>query len=419
MKLIKKALLLTGIISAMIDVAYAQKPAEPSSDYALKQVVVLTRHGLRAPLVAGAQQLIDATPYQWQAWDTDGGILTTKGGALEVFMGGYFNQWVVQNNLLPKNTCPTEADYHVYTNVILRTIATAQFFTAGAFPGCDNIKINHFSDLASRDPIFYPAVKENSPAFQAKVTKEIHDYIAKQDLGASYAKLEQIIDYKNSVACKVQKQCDLSQVPNVPDLTPDQEPLVNGGIRIGFLIVDAFMLQDYEGFPSHQVAWGNIKSAADWQSIAKIRNAYIDATFLQPAIVKNIIQPMLKRLDTLMPAKMTQAQPKVTLLSGHDTTVGPVITALGVNEYQLPGQYEKTPIGGEVVFQRWYDKKHDRDLLKVEYVYQSTEQLRNLSPLSLKTPPQRVTLSFKGCDIDTNGFCPWQDFRKVIYNALH
>ena len=34
--------------------------------------------------------------------------------------------------------------------------------------------------------------------------------------------------------------------------------------------------------------------------------------------------------------------------------------------------------------------------MKIEYVYQSSEQLRNASVLSLQSPAQRVTLELKG-----------------------
>ena len=70
------------------------------------------------------------------------------------------------------------------------------------------------------------------------------------------------------------------------------------------------------------------------------------------------------------------------------------------------------------MFQRWHDGKGDRDLLKIEYVYQSTEQLRNAEPLTLSTPPQRVTLALEGCPVDKDGFCAWSDFEKTMKDVL-
>jgi glucose-1-phosphatase len=85
---------------------------------------------------------------------------------------------------------------------------------------------------------------------------------------------------------------------------------------------------------------------------------------------------------------------------------------------QLHDQNERTPIGGKIVFQRWHDKTGNRDLMKIEYVYQSSEQLRNADVLTLKSPPQRVTLELAGCPIDTNGFCQIDKFNTVLNDAV-
>ena len=55
--------------------------------------------------------------------------------------------------------------------------------------------------------------------------------------------------------------------------------------------------------------------------------------------------------------------------------------------------------------------------MKIEYVYQSTEQLRNSDALTLQSPPQRVTLALNGCPVDDNGFCPMDTFKKAMAEA--
>ncbi len=87
--------------------------------------------------------------------------------------------------------------------------------------------------------------------------------------------------------------------------------------------------------------------------------------------------------------------------------IASLLTALDFKPYQLHDQNERTPIGGKIVFQRWHDSKANRDLMKIEYVYQSAEQLRNADALTLQAPAQRVTLELSGCPIDANGFAQW------------
>ncbi|MEX2941150.1 bifunctional glucose-1-phosphatase/inositol phosphatase [Serratia fonticola] len=404
MNFIKRALLPLCVFIIMTDVSSASEV-----DYELKQVLIVSRHGLRAPLVDGATMIIDATPYQWPKWDTKGGLLTTKGGALEVFMGSYFSNWLNQEKLLSKDNCPSDRDLYVYANVMSRTLATGQFFSTGAYPGCD-IKIHHQSDMTAKDPLFYQSIKDDGKEFNQRGTQQVNTFLNGQDLLPSYEKLERVIDYRNSTDCKVHKLCDLSKQDNSVELVYGKEPAMPGGLYKSFLMIDAFMLQDYEGFPKQQVAWGNIKSEEDWKSLAKLRNTYIEAAYLQPMVVQNIIRPMLKNINDILKGNNS----KVSVLVGHDTTVGPILAAMNFNEYQLPGQYEKTPIGGKIVFQRWLDKKTNQDLLKVEYIYQSTKQMRDLESLTLENPPQRVTLTLKECEADKNGFCSWSKFEDMM-----
>lgn len=396
--------ILTAVLSST---AYAN-PLE----YELSQVLIVSRHGLRAPLTDGSEQLVKSTPYKWPHWETDAGLLTTKGGALEVFMGAYFKDWLVNKGLVEKNSCAGDSIF-VYTNTMPRTIATGQFFMDGAFPGC-RIKIETQQNTENPDPLFYQSIKNDSDAFVANNIKEILTFIKKSNLSQSYKKLEDVINYKESYDCKKKKICNLGEQENIVNLDFGKEPYIKGPLNTSFLMVDAFILQNYEGFPNKDVAWGKIHDNTEWKILSILRNTYIEAAYLQPEIAKNIISPLILKVSKILPEKMTTDDMKINVIVGHDTTVGPLLAALGINNYELPGQFEKTPIGGKLVFQRWTDKKNGKDYLKTEYIYQTTNQLRQLTPLSLQRPPMRVVLSFKGCTIDTFGYCPWGDFRNLL-----
>lgn len=127
-------------------------------------------------------------------------------------------------------------------------------------------------------------------------------------------------------------------------------------------------------------------------------------------MARNVAKPLVKYIDNALVGDAAKAA-KVTLLVGHDSNIASLLTALDFKPYQLHNQYERTPIGGKLVFQRWHDNGGNRDLMKIEYVYQSTEQLRNADALTLQSPPQRVTLALNGCPVDDNGFCPMDTFK--------
>ena len=145
-------------------------PAPMDGDQ-LKQVVLLSRHNLRAPVVASGA-LANATPETWPRWEVAPGELTTKGGVLEVYMGRYIAQWLRQAQLLPVSGCPHEDDFHAYANSLQRTQATAQFFVAGAFPGC-HIAVEQRMPLGSMDPLFDPVIRRDDAAFRTRALESM------------------------------------------------------------------------------------------------------------------------------------------------------------------------------------------------------------------------------------------------------
>ncbi|MGM1198986.1 histidine-type phosphatase, partial [Klebsiella pneumoniae] len=232
----------------------------------------------------------------------------------------------------------------------------------------------------------------------------------------SYKLLETMIDYRNSPSCKEKKVCSLSEGKDTFSAGYQQEPGVSGPLTVGNSLVDAFTLQYYEGFPKDQVAWGEIASDKQWQVLSKLKNGYQDSLFTSVAVAQNVAKPLVKYIDNALVGEGA-SKAKVTLLVGHDSNIASLLTALDFKPYQLPGQYERTPIGGKLLFQRWHDSAGNRDLMKIEYVYQSTEQLRNADALTLQAPPQRITLALNGCPVDDQGFCPLETFKKVINEA--
>lgn len=86
-------------------------PVAEAGGEQLEQVVLLSRHNLRAPLVSSGA-LAEATPHAWAKWDVAAGELTTKGGVLEVYMGRYLGQWLRRQQVLPATGCPQASDFH-------------------------------------------------------------------------------------------------------------------------------------------------------------------------------------------------------------------------------------------------------------------------------------------------------------------
>ncbi|ENE0866680.1 bifunctional glucose-1-phosphatase/inositol phosphatase [Klebsiella variicola] len=412
----KKRLLAAAVAGAVMlsAGAQAQDSAAPEG-YQLQQVLIMSRHNLRAPLANNGSVLEQSTAKAWPQWDVPGGQLTTKGGVLEVYMGHYMREWLAQQKLVTSGECPPENAVYAYANSLQRTVATAQFFITGAFPGC-GIAVHHQPQMGTMDPTFNPVITDDSPAFREKALQAMEKERQGMQLTESYKLLETMIDYRNSPSCKEKQVCSLSEGKDTFSAGYQHEPGVSGPLKVGNSLVDAFTLQYYEGFPKDQVAWGEITSDKQWQVLSKLKNGYQDSLFTSVAVAQNVAKPLVKYIDNALVGEEAN-KAKVTLLVGHDSNIASLLTALDFKPYQLPGQYERTPIGGKLLFQRWHDSAGNRDLMKIEYVYQSTEQLRNADALTLQAPPQRVTLALNGCPVDDQGFCPLETFKKVINEA--
>ncbi|MBQ0325380.1 histidine-type phosphatase, partial [Providencia rettgeri] len=201
--------LLTFCLSAALftPIAPALANTDNQTDMVLDQVLVLSRHNLRTPIV-NTGVLTEITDKKWPAWDAHSGYLTTKGGALEVYMGHYFREWIDQNKLLADELCPTSSeDIYLYTNSLQRTIATAQFFAAGAFPGC-KVNIHHQPEIGKMDPVFNPIITNGSPEFKQKALSAMDDYLNGLSLKAGYEELDTVLNIKDSQKCKTDKLCN-------------------------------------------------------------------------------------------------------------------------------------------------------------------------------------------------------------------
>ena len=412
-----KILTLCLAAAVLTPMAPALASTDNKANMELDQVLVLSRHNLRTPIV-NSGILTEITNKKWPEWDAHSGYLTTKGGALEVYMGHYFREWIDQNKLLADELCPTSnEDIYLYTNSLQRTIATAQFFAAGAFPGC-KVNIHHQPEIGKMDPVFNPIITNDSPEFKKQAIAAMTQHLGGLDLVPGYNELDSILNIKDSQKCKTDKLCNLSNQANEFLIEADKEPGVVGPLKMANSSVDAIDLQYYEGFPLNDVAWGLVDSNEKWVKLNTLKNAYQETLFSPKIIAKNVAHPILNYINNGFVTVSKGETAKFIFLVGHDSNIASLMSAMDFKPYQLPQQYEHTPIGGKLVFQRWYDKQDKKDYMKVEYIYQTADQLRDNSYLSLQTPPKHVTLELKDCPIDKNGYCSWEDFQKVMKSAL-
>ncbi|MCX8670779.1 hypothetical protein J3U22_06760 [Gilliamella sp. B2865] len=56
-------------------------------------------------------------------------------------------------------------------------------------------------------------------------------------------------------------------------------------------------------------------------------------------------------------------------------------------------------------------------MMKIDYFYQSTVQIRHLTKLNRRNPPPKVTLEMGNFPINMQGFCTFSTFKQAMSKA--
>ena len=389
----------------LLAMAQLQRSDAFKEQYKLKEVVILSRHNIRSSLSVNGSMLQKMTPHQWIKWSAAPSELTLRGGALETIMGQFFRKWTIDEGLFTENAVPTVDEVNFYANSMQRTIATAQYFSSGFMPVA-NLHINHRFTPSKMDPVFFPALTKSSEAFKAQALKEIAAMGGKkgivginEGLKDSYQLIERVLDLKNSPACKSGEVCAFNDYNTQLKLEKGDEPNMKGSLKFANSASDALILQYYEDTDPVQAAFRQKLSNDEWEKIAKVKDVYGDVLFTAPIVAVNVAHPLLVYMKDELNAKNR----KFTFLCGHDSNIASVNAALEVEEYSLPQSIEKkTPIGSKLVFEKWVDKA-GKEFVAVNIVYQTTEQLRNVTLLNLENRPVVFSLKLKGLKANPDG----------------
>ena len=407
------ALLLSSVVISSVFATENHQNAA-SADYELEKVLIFSRHGLRSPVEKDPQEMAKYSPYAWAKWDVPSGYLTAKGTVLETYFGQYLGQWLADKGLLTTDRCASGEGIFAYANGVQRTIATGQAIVAGAFAGC-NVQLQHHGKIGSeKDPIFNTHAHNPSKVLIESAKSKVDLNALQQKLAPNYALLSEIIDYKNSPNCLQKGECDLGGKLGEYSIKDGKSVKITGSISTGKKIVSALLLAHYVGKPDSEIANGNVDSQEKWRAINEIKNEYYRTLFKNnAALAQNASYPLLAFIQ-----QQLSSENKISLLVGHDSNIVALLSALGVEPYELDDSLENIPIGGKLLFEVWKHKPSGKLKFKLDYVYQSTEQLVKLTPLSLATPPKQKALTLEACTKDESGFCDYEQFQKVLSESI-
>ena len=401
---------------------YADRPEDESAsaEYALEQVVVLSRHNLRAPLSSNGSVPNDLTPHSWIKWSAGASELTLLGGVEETSMGQYFRKWLDQEGLIPENYVPEAGEVRFNARDKQRCRATARYFAAGMLPLAD-IEVEHPGDANGTVDFMEPVLHFYSDDYAADAIAQVAAQGGDAGMGGLELQNRDVIklimdtvDMEDSEAYQSGKYGDLLTDGFGYIMEEGKEPDLAGTIKPAYQVADALLLQYYEEPDAVKAAFGHELTDADWARLGAFMTTCLEMKFGAPLVAANITNPLLRELKE----ELTNEERKFTFFCAHDCTVLGTLSALGAEDYALPKSIEtKTPIGVKLVFERRRDAE-GAAWYRVSLIYRSTEQIRSGEMLTLDNPPLRYDLRFEGVETNADGLIAEADLFDLFDRSI-
>ncbi len=309
----------------------------------VERVVLLMRHGVRAPIdgEAPADTRIDG---RWPAWPVAHEYLTPHGAAAIANVARHDRRWLATTG------CPAAGSVHIWTNTAERTIATGRAYADALAPGC-SLTVGH-RNAAQVDPLFEP-LRARATAFDAnRAVAAITAHTGGVDaLTARHAGAIRLLD--RVLGCGLSAGCS---TPGPATLRPSADGRgidFTGPIRSTSGTAQVILLQYAEGMPMAQVGFGRA-DAATIRRLGALHAALFDVFTRSPYMAAHQAGPVGRHMLATLTAP---DGPRLEALVGHDTNVTALAAALGV-DLDAPGfaRNDVAP-GGALVFTRRRDAR--------------------------------------------------------------
>lgn len=385
------ALALTIWLAVVSGSVSAQTPQLRPSPLVLDRVFMVVRHGIRAPLdhEAAAEQLADGS---WPRWQVANSQLTPHGRADVGLSGTYFRQWLIQQGLLPTHGCLASARFRLNSNTDQRTIDSAQLLGQALLPGCD-FTLEH-QPLGSNDPLYRPVESgvisfDPTTAINA-IQRETHglDHLVAQHRA-------EMVTLQNVLGCH--QRCPFATLPSSLLPSSDGRSLrLDGPINLTSGTAEVLLLQYVQGFAPQSVGWGRLTPTRLAQ-LSRLHgllfDVYAHPHYMATHSAALLSRELLKVLETKDPSSV----PALSFFVGSDTQIAALSSVLGVH-FHLPGFGIDDPSpGSALLVELWHQRDSGQRFVRLRYVGQSPEQLRQATPLSLETPPAQQILHSSMC----------------------
>lgn len=399
-------------------------PAAP--DEKLQYVVMMSRHGVRSPLLTQAELNMYSTE-PWPEWNIPLGYLTAHGRKLMELMGDYYHEYFIHQQLLPASGCDAANRFFFWSDVDERDVETGHALAEHMFPGC-NVPVPALP-INRLDPLFNPVKAGLGKTDPQHAAAAILERIGGQP-EALEAKYRPQFDLTQKIVlgCEPAKTCPPAAIagkrllydqPTAVRAQPGLLASVVGPLPIASAFVDIFLLEYTEGMKGRDLGWGRVDKATVKQLLA-VQEADTDLVLRTPYLARasgsNLMSHMLRSLQQSLgeqPLDGAMGKPGDlgVVILGHDSNESNLSGLLNISwpneDYPVHGR----PPGSALIFEMWKNSATGKSTVRTWFVTQTLDQMRNAVPLSLKNSPVRVSITIPGCGGEA---CDWQTFQKIV-----
>jgi 4-phytase/acid phosphatase len=414
------------LIVAALLIAASIAPAQthPSRNHGKDQLrftLILSRHGVRPPLVANSVLGLRSSS-AWPAWEVPLGYLTPHGALAIRQMGAYMRLDLARKGIFPATGCPDSNDIYLYSDTNERTITSTRNTFAGLEPGCDPPPVHIVAASAGiADPIFSPIPGTFPPP----------------STEANAAEQRAVLGSNPDAFFSLAANPGLKELADIlaPDPAhPAAKPILNDPrpLALAPSLIEDFLLEYTDGKPMPEVGWGRVNVP----TLLHLMPIYVkgfDLVTRTPLaarsrgsnLVAHILDTLEQAAQAAQPAPTQPAVPvpgalgpvgaRLVYIGGHDSDLSRIGGLFNLH-WNAGSVTDDTPPDSQLVFELWQNSTSKQFSVRLFYRAQTYDQLRSAQALTLASPPVEVSLVPPGCRAGQP--CPFAAFDQAARSLL-
>lgn len=417
------------VLAAGLALAAGLRARGADSGGDLKLVLIVSRHGVRAPTRSNAKdvELYSAQPSP--RWDVPLEDLTPHGRRLMELMGAYYRALYTREGLLAGRTAEDAGRIYFLADSDERTIDSARGLGEGLLPGASPQVHARPQDVP--DPLFrpqsfsaaHPDLAEARAALLGRIGGD--PAVLDQAYRPEFDLLERIL-LGNDGPPPPGKRLVLGIPVSFQRGTHAEVISMTSPVHEAESLIDNFLLEYAEGMPMRDVAWGRM-DRADLTRLLRLHALYFDLTqrTLYPARIQmsNMLSHILGTMEQAaagrqLPGSFGSPADRIIVVVGHDSNQMSLGGLLGVHWWLPQTQQDPMLPGGALVFE--LRRRADGQWrVRLRYTSQSLEQMRDADVLTLDRPPLSAPIFIPGCSEPGPGYdAPLERFAALVRRVV-